>query len=120
MDETQRLEASLTEDGRYRLLVEAVVDYAIYMLDRDGLVTSWNNGARRFKGYEAQEIIGQHFSVFYGEEDRQNGLPRRALDMAAREGKFEAEGWRIRKDGSRFWAHVVIDPLATSWSAYPR
>jgi PAS domain S-box-containing protein len=111
MDETQRLEASLTEDGRYRLLVEAVVDYAIYMLDRDGLITSWNNGARRFKGYEAKEIIGQHFSIFYGEEDRQSGLPRRALDTAAREGKFEAEGWRIRKDGTRFWAHVVIDPI---------
>jgi PAS domain S-box-containing protein len=111
MDDPQRHDASLSDDGRYRLLVEAVVDYAIYMLDRNGVVTSWNNGARRFKGYEAQEILGQHFSVFYGEEDRKNGLPRRALDTAAREGKFEGEGWRIRKDGTTFWAHVVIDSI---------
>jgi PAS domain S-box-containing protein len=102
---------SLTEDGRYRLLVEAVTDYAIYLLDPAGTVTSWNAGATRFKGYEEAEIIGEHFSRFYTEEDRQAGLPARALATAAREGKFEGEGWRVRKDGSRFWANVVIDPI---------
>lgn len=106
-----RLDASLTQDGRYRLLIEAVTDYAIYMLDPEGRVTSWNPGARRFKGYAASEIIGRHFSEFYVEEDRKSGLPARALATSAREGKFESEGWRIRKDGSRFWAHVVIDPI---------
>jgi PAS domain S-box-containing protein len=107
----QRLEASLTDDGRYRLLVESVFDYAIYMLDPTGIVTSWNAGARRFKGYEASEIIGQHFSRFYTDEDRAANLPRFALDTAAAEGKFEQEGWRVRKDGTRMWAHVVIDPI---------
>lgn len=104
-------DASLTQDGRYRLLIEAVTDYAIYMLDPDGRVTSWNPGAQRFKGYTAPEIIGHHFSEFYVEDDRKSGLPARALATSAREGKFESEGWRIRKDGSRFWAHVVIDPI---------
>src|SRR5215813_8905685 len=106
-----RFTASLTENGRYRLLVEAVTDYAIYMLDPDGFVTSWNPGARRFKGYEEAEILGQHFSRFYTEEDQQSGLPARALKTAADEGKFEHEGWRVRKDGTRFWAHIVIDPI---------
>ncbi|HEY5054751.1 MAG TPA: PAS domain S-box protein [Acidobacteriaceae bacterium] len=114
MERSDRLAASLTEDGRYRLLVEAVTDYAIYMLDTEGYVTSWNPGAQRFKGYSASEIIGEHFSRFYTEEDRRTGLPARALDTARREGKFEAEGWRVRKDGTRFWAYVVIDPIRTS------
>ena len=96
---------------RYRLLVESVTDYAIYMLDPQGTVISWNPGARRFKGYEDHEIIGQSFSRFYTEEDRAAGLPERALRMAAEEGRFEKEGWRVRKDGTRFWAHVVIDPI---------
>lgn len=96
---------------RYRLLVESVTDYAIYMLDPQGTVISWNPGARRFKGYEDHEIIGQPFSRFYTEEDRATGLPERALRMAAEEGRFEKEGWRVRKDGTRFWAHVVIDPI---------
>ncbi|AZO79175.1 hybrid sensor histidine kinase/response regulator [Bosea sp. Tri-39] len=96
---------------RYRLLVESVTDYAIYMLDPQGIVISWNPGARRFKGYEDHEIIGQSFSRFYTEEDRAAGLPARALRQAAEEGRFEKEGWRIRKDGTRFWAHVVIDPI---------
>jgi len=108
------LAASQTDESRYRLLVEAVTDYAIYMLDAAGSVTSWNSGARRIKGYESGEIIGQHFSRFYTPEDRLNGLPQRALDIAVRHGKFESEGWRVRKDGSRFWAHVVIDPIRTS------
>lgn len=103
--------ASLTDEGRYRLLVESVTDYAIYMLDPDGIVTSWNPGAQRFKGYLPDEIIGQHFSKFYAAEDQATGLPQRALKLAATEGKFEAEGWRVRKDGSRFWAYVIIDPI---------
>jgi PAS domain S-box-containing protein len=100
-----------TKDGRYRLLVEAIRDYAIYMLSPQGIVTSWNRGAARFKGYQSHEIIGQHFSVFYTEEDRKSGLPQRVLETAEREGVFETEGWRVRKDGTRFWAHVVIDPV---------
>ena len=105
------LVASLSEEGRYRLLIEAVTDYAIYMLDPDGIVTSWNPGARRFKGYEASEIIGHHFSCFYSEEDRTAGLPARVLETAKRTGKFEGEGWRVRKDGGRFWAYVIIDAI---------
>ena len=111
MDRTDRFQASQSVDDRYQLLVEAVTDYAIYMLDAQGNVTSWNPGARRFKGYEAGEIVGRHFSTFYTEEDRRQGLPQRALDTARNEGKFENEGWRVRKDGTRFWAHVVIDPI---------
>lgn len=107
----ERVKASQTDEGRYRLLVEAVTDYAIYMLDPTGVVTSWNPGARRFKGYEAAEIIGEHFSRFYTPQDRAEGMPQTALNIAAREGKFEGEGWRVRKDGTLFWAHVVIDPI---------
>src|SRR6476659_9338965 len=111
MATSNRFEAAQTSDGRYRLLVEAITDYAIYMLDREGHVTSWNPGARRFKGYEADEIIGRHFSCFYTPQDRAGGLPERALDTAATQGRFENEGWRLRKDGTRFWAHVMIDPI---------
>jgi PAS domain S-box-containing protein len=114
MKATERYEASLTEEGRLRLLLDAVVDYAIYMLDADGIVSSWNSGARRFKGYDEAEILGKHFSCFYTVEDRLSGMPARALETAAREGKFEGEGWRLRKDGTRFWAHVVIDPVHDS------
>jgi PAS domain S-box-containing protein len=96
---------------RYRRLVEAITDYAIYMLDPSGIVVSWNAGAERFKGYTADEILGQHFSRFYTEEDRAAGLPEKALRIAAEEGRFELEGWRVRKDGTRFWADVVIDPI---------
>lgn len=102
---------SQTPDGRYRLLVEAVTDYAIYMLDPTGVISSWNPGAQRFKGYEAGEIIGLNFSRFYTPEDQATSLPQRALATAAREGKFEGEGWRVRKDGTRFWASVVIDAI---------
>ncbi len=108
---SDRIESSLSDEGRYRLLIEAVTDYAIYMLDPSGIVTSWNPGAERFKGYTRDEILGQHFSRFYTEEDRSRGLPVRALATAANEGKFESEGWRVRKDGTRFWAYVVIDPI---------
>lgn len=114
MEQAERPGASMsafTEDERYRLLIEAVTDYAIFMLDADGIVASWNPGAKRLKGYESHEIIGQHFSRFYSEEDRNSGLPARALETARRTGKFEIEGWRLRKDGSRFWAYVVIDPI---------
>ncbi|MGA8078633.1 MAG: PAS domain S-box protein [Xanthobacteraceae bacterium] len=114
MEQAERPGASMsafTEDERYRLLIEAVTDYAIFMLDADGIVASWNPGAKRLKGYESYEIIGQHFSRFYSEEDRNSGLAARALETARRTGKFEIEGWRVRKDGSRFWAYVVIDPI---------
>ncbi|CAB3917382.1 two-component system sensor histidine kinase NtrB [Achromobacter mucicolens] len=103
--------ALLDEQYRYKLLVEAVLDYAIFLLDADGFVATWNAGAQRFKGYEASEIVGQHFSRFYTKEDRDLGIPQRALATASRDGRFEAEGWRVRKDGSRFWASVVIDPI---------
>jgi len=98
-------------ERRFEMLVDAITDYAIYLLDREGHVASWNPGAQRFKGYKADEIIGQHFSVFYTLEDRATGLPQRALQIAAEEGKFEQEGWRVRKDGTRFWTSVVIDPV---------
>jgi PAS domain S-box-containing protein len=111
MEESDPLGASSTDAGRYRLLVEAVTDYAIFMLDPTGIVTSWNPGAQRIKGYTAKEIIGQHFSRFYSEDDRMAGLPAQALATAARQGKFESEGWRVRKDGTRFRAYVVIDPI---------
>src|SRR5688500_6403378 len=117
MQETDEYAALLSEEGRYGLLVEAVTDYAIYMLNTSGIVTSWNPGAERFKGYKAAEIIGRHFSTFYTDEDRAAGLPARALETAWREGKFETEGWRLRKDGSRFWAYVVIDPIRLSSGA---
>ncbi|AQR74417.1 PAS domain-containing sensor histidine kinase [Sphingomonas sp. LM7] len=104
-------EALRSSEERFRLLVQSVTDYAIYMLDIDGHVASWNAGAERFKGYLADEIIGRHFSDFYGEEDRAAGLPARALEQARTQGRFEAEGWRVRKDGTRFWASVVIDPV---------
>ena len=97
--------------NRFELLVQSVTDYAIYMLDPSGVIVSWNAGARRLKGYDADEIIGQHFSRFYTVDDRTAGIPALALAIAEREGRFEAEGWRIRKDGSRFWANVVIDPI---------
>jgi PAS domain S-box-containing protein len=111
MDRSDRFLASLSDDGRYRLLIEAVTDYAIYLLDPSGIVTTWNSGAQRFKGYASDEIIGQHFSRFYSKEDQIAGKPALALEVAARKGKFEAEGWRFRKDGTRFWAYVVIDPI---------
>ena len=111
MQPNQRLDASTSDDSRYRMLIEAITDYAIYMLDPDGIVSSWNPGARRFMGYEVSQIVGEHFSRFYTEADRATGLPQRALEIAAREGKFENEGWRVRRDGSRFWAYVIIDPI---------
>lgn len=95
----------------FQILVEAVIDYALYMLDREGRIVTWNIGAERFKGYSSGEIIGEHFSRFFVEEDREAGLPARALETAAREGRFESEGWRLRKDGTRFWAHAILDAI---------
>ncbi|TCL68361.1 PAS domain-containing sensor histidine kinase [Rhizobium sp. BK251] len=112
--ENERRIESLMDEGRFRLLVDAITDYAIFMLSPEGLVTSWNAGAQRYKGYQAHEILGEHFSRFYPEEDRKAGLPERALATALSEGRFDNEGWRVRKDGSRFWAHVIIDPVRTS------
>jgi PAS domain S-box-containing protein len=109
MDESH-LDTPSSSD-RYRLLVDAITDYAIYMLDLQGRVSSWNPGAERFKGYTSAEIIGHHFSTFYTEEERAAGVPSEALRTAAAEGRFEREGWRVRKDGSQFWAHVIIDPI---------
>jgi PAS domain S-box-containing protein len=110
-DRTEILEALKETEQRFGMLVDAVVDYAIYMLDPNGRITNWNKGAERIKGYTADEIVGQNFSRFYTPEDLATGLPSRALGVAAEEGRFEAEGWRLRKDGSRFWANVVIDPI---------
>ena len=108
------LELSKSAGGveeRYRLLIDSITDYAIYMLDPDGLIVSWNAGAERFKGYTEREVLGRHFSDFYTPEDRQQGRPETALKTATEEGRCEGEGWRVRKDGSRFWAHVVIDTI---------
>src|SRR5206468_2438818 len=114
-ERTQELEAAsakLHESERdFRMLVQSVTDYAIVMLDQDGFVINWNLGAERIKGYKADEIIGLHFSCFYTEQDRAGGLPHRALATAAREGRYEAEGWRVHKDGRLFWASVIIDPV---------
>jgi PAS domain S-box-containing protein len=99
-----------TEEA-FRLLIRGVTDYAIYMIDPSGLVSSWNAGAERLKGYREQEILGRHFSLFYPQDERDAGVPVRALETVARDGRHEAEGWRVRKDGSRFWAHIIIDPL---------
>ncbi|AOB33307.1 hypothetical protein AKI39_01345 [Bordetella sp. H567] len=107
---TSALQA-LAADRRFELMLRAIKDYAIFLLDKDGYIVSWNTGAQRFKGYTAAEIIGQHFSRFYTEEDRRDGLPQRALRTAAETGLYEAEGWRVRKDGTRFWTSVVIDPV---------
>ena len=108
----QQQERDLFESERnFRLLVEGVADYALYMLDPNGIVTSWNIGGQRIKGYAPAEIIGQHFSRFYTEVDRTNGKPLRALLIAREQGRYEEEGWRVRKDGTFFWASVIIDPI---------
>ena len=110
--ETSAVHEALSDSERhFQLLVQAVKDYAIFMLDPQGRITTWNSGAERIKGYRAEEIIGEHFSRFYAEEDQREGVPMRSLGQAAVEGRFEAEGWRVRKDGSRFQASVVIDPI---------
>ncbi len=99
------------DQDSFRLLVDQVNDYAIFMLDPSGVVRTWNAGAQRIKGYKPQEIIGQHFSIFYSQHDRDTRRPDRELELALREGRYEEEGWRFRKDGTRFWANVVITPV---------
>ena len=98
-------------EERFRLLVEGASDYAIFMLDPEGRIATWNSGAERIKGYRAEEILGQHFSIFYPQESVDRGKPQHELEVAAAEGRYEDEGWRIRKDGSRFWANVIITAL---------
>src|SRR5260370_1009319 len=110
----KRDESLREHDALYRVLVESVTNYAIFALDTEGRVLSWNPGAERFKGYTAKEIIGRHFSVFYPDEDIAKGKPDNELEVASKEGRFEDEGWRIRKNGSRFWANVVITALRDS------
>jgi PAS domain S-box-containing protein len=110
-------EAVHQSEERYRLLVESVRDYAIFLLDPAGHVATWNPGAERIKGYKPEEILGRHFSAFYPPEDRAAGKPERGLRTAAAEGRFEDEGWRLRKDGSRFWANVLITAVRGSGSA---
>ncbi|HEY4410042.1 MAG TPA: PAS domain S-box protein [Acidimicrobiia bacterium] len=107
----QAMEELQASEERFRLLVEGALDYAIFMLDRQGHVTTWNTGAERMKGYRPDEIIGQHFRVFYPPEKQEIGHPEHELELAVRDGRYEEEGWRVRKDGSRFWANVVITAL---------
>lgn len=101
----------LDTERHFRILVQGVTDYALFMLDPDGRIVSWNAGAERIKGYSPQEVIGEHFSKFYTPEDREAGLPQRALETARETGRYEAEGWRVRKDGSCFWANAIIDAI---------
>jgi PAS domain S-box-containing protein len=113
-DMTERRQAQqelIASEHRFRRLVESVVDYAIFQLDPNGIISTWNTGAARIKGYAADEIIGRHFRSFYTPEDVQAGVPEKALATARRDGKYEAEGWRVRKNGTRFWASVVIDAI---------
>ena len=113
----QKAQAGIVEaalhlsEERFRLLVEGIEDYAIYSMDPNGVITSWNAGARRIKGYAAEEIIGQNFSRFYTPEDVEQGLPARVLQTALKEGHYDGEGWRVKKDGTRFWCNVVVTPL---------
>ncbi|MFZ6757033.1 PAS domain S-box protein [Undibacterium sp. Ji50W] len=110
-DRKKAEEALRLSEQQFRMLVQGVTDYAIYMLDKDGYVSNWNAGAQRIKGYRQEEVIGTHFSRFYTQEDQNSGVPQRALLTARTEGRFEQESWRVRKDGSQFRAHVVIDPI---------
>ena len=110
-DKRESEQALLEAERRFRILVQGVTDYAIYMLDPDGRVTNWNAGAERIKGYSPDEIVGEHFSRFYTPEDLEAGVPKTALETARETGRYEAEGWRVRKDGSRLWASVVIDAI---------
>ena len=112
LTERKREEETLRQsEERLRLMIESVQDYAIFMLDPEGRITSWNAGAERIKGYKGKEIIGQHFSVFYSAEDVAQGKPTNILNTAMRNGRVEDEGWRVRKDQSQFWANVIITAL---------
>ena len=109
--DTDRGSGGVVSDERFRLLVESVTEYAIFMLDPRGIIVSWNSGAQRLKGWTASEIVGRHFSTFYPPEDVARDKPGRELEIAAAEGVLRDEGWRVRKDGSRFWASVVITAM---------
>src|ERR1700744_1494105 len=112
MDQPGKEQRDLFESERsFRLRVENVADYALYLLDPAGIVTSWNIGGQRIKGYAPSEILGQHFSRFYTETDRANGKPARPLATAEQHGRYEEEGWRVRKAATFFWASVIIDPI---------
>ncbi|WP_434456873.1 PAS domain S-box protein [Stutzerimonas urumqiensis] len=112
MTEQRLAQQALRDSERnFRLLVDGVTDYAIYRLDTEGRISSWNSGAERIKGYRADEVIGAHFSLFFAPEDRAADVPGRALRAALEQGRFSAEGWRVRKNGERFWASVVVDPI---------
>jgi PAS domain S-box-containing protein len=110
-DRKRAQEALQQSEERFRLLVDGARDYAIFMLDPEGRVATWNPGAERIKGYRADEIVGQHFSRFYTQEEIERGKPEYELQIARTEGRYEEEGWRIRKDGSKFWANVIITAL---------
>jgi PAS domain S-box-containing protein len=103
--------APIPSARRLQLLVDAVTDYAIYMLDPDGFISSWNSGAQRIKGYTADEVLGRHFSLFFTAEDTAEDFPGKALRTARETGRFESEGWRVRKDGSRFWAVALLESI---------
>jgi PAS domain S-box-containing protein len=118
IERTRELEGTLSRlqesERSFELLVDSVTDYAIYMLSLAGKIVSWNSGAKRIKGYDADEIIGKHFSCFYSEEDLASDVPMKGLRIAAKDGRLETEGWRLRKDGSRFWANVIIDAIRSN------
>jgi PAS domain S-box-containing protein len=101
-------------DFRSKLLIDSLTGYAIYLLDRKGVVSTWNTGAERATGYVAEEVVGRHFSMFYTAEDREKGEPLRVLDVAVQDGRFEGSGWRVRKDGSRFWVCLVMEPVTVN------
>src|SRR6476620_3050312 len=113
-----RHEVAPVTDADFRWLVESVVDYAIFLLDTEGRIRSWNEGARRLKGYDEAEVIGRSFELFYPDEQLASGYPAYELDMAKRTGRFEDEGWRLRRDGGRFWASVVITALYDEHGAH--
>ena len=105
------VQKAIARESQFRLLVEAITDCAIYSLDTDGVVITWNTGAERAKGYTAQDLLGRHFSLFFTPEDGAAGKPAESLASARSSGGFDEEGWRVRKDGTRFWASVIIDPI---------